>query len=103
MCKLDTDRHKQTARVFWKYFKWIGLGFLIFILCDILGDGFRPILNESRTAQVVVDDRWTQWIDSLYTPLKSVSNWIVLATGPVIIVALLIIGLVSMVRRVFFK
>ncbi|MXW53519.1 MAG: hypothetical protein F4X44_06325 [Gammaproteobacteria bacterium] len=66
MNKLDTDRHKHTAREFWKNFKWIGVGLLLYFLCDILGDGFRPILNKSGTAQVDVEGGWVQLIDSLY-------------------------------------
>lgn len=101
--KLDTDRHKRTVPVFWKNFRWIGLGLLLFILCDIIGEGIRPILRESRTAQVIVEDNWTQWTDSLYSFFEEVSNWIMLAIGTGVLVALLIVVLVSAVRRLFVK
>ena len=103
MSKLDTDRPKRTAREFWKTFKWAGVCLLVYILCDILGGGFRPILNESGTAQVDVEVRWGQLIDTLYSFFKSVSDWVVLTIGAGVLVALLIVVLVSAVRRVFSK
>lgn len=103
MSKLDTDQPKQSAREFWKTFKWVGVCLLLYILCDILGDGFRPILNETETAQVDVEGRWGQLIDSLFSFFKSVSDWVVLTIGAGVLVALLIVVLVSAVRRVFSK
>ena len=103
MSKLDIDRHKQTVRVFWKSFKWFALFFFVLILSDILGDGFRPILSKSRAAQVAVEDKWTQWIDSLYSFFEVVSKWIMLAVGAGVLVALLIGVLVWAIRQVFFK
>lgn len=103
MSRLDFARHKQTAHAFWKNFKWLALFFLVFILSDTLGDRFRPILSESKTAQAAVEDGWTRWIDSLYSFFEIVSKWIMLAVGAGVLVALLIVVLVWAVRRVLFK
>ncbi len=104
MSKLHTDRHKHTAREFWKNSNWWWAGgLLLYFLCDILGDGFRPILSESGTAQVDVEGGWGQLIDSLYFFFKSVSIWFVLVIGAGTVIALLITALVLAIRRLFLK